>query len=275
MPITTTALALVRAEWTKWNSTRTALTYGGSAVGLSVLVTALLAVAMNQAHSTCAAPGATCSKPPLIAPDTIVTAGLLGDGTPGAGLIALMLLGAATILVEYRYGTLGTTFLATPRRWPVVGVKAGLTLAVAFVLAAVAAVSSGVVFVLLGGGAARDVDPWSVASLGISLRSAAVVAFAAVGAVALAALVRNTIAVVTIVVMWPLVLEPLLPSFVPSSGEAAAGLLPFVNARFFIGLGDGGADIPWGQQAAGVYFAAWMLALLAAGAVVTNRATVR
>lgn len=275
MSRTSPVLALVRAEWTKWSSTRTALTYGGAAVVLSVVITALLGLAMNQAHATCAAPGASCSNPPLVAPDTVVTAGLLGDGTPGAGLIALMLLGAATILVELRYGTFATTFLVTPRRSSVVAVKAGLTLAVAFVLAALAALASGVVFDLVSGGAGRDVEPWSTTSLGLSLRSAVAVAFAAVGAVALAALIRNAIAVATVVVMWPLVIEPLLPSFVPGSGEAVAGLLPFVNARYFVGLGAGGAEVPWGQEAAGLYFAACMVALLVAGVVATERTTVR
>lgn len=275
MPTTTLAFALVRAEWTKWSSTRMTVSYGAAAVGLSVIITALLGLAMDQAHTVCARPEATCSKPPLLAPDTIVTAGLLGDGTPGAGLIALMLLGAATVLVEYRYGTFGITFLATPQRPAVLGVKAGLTLAVAFVLAAVAALASGVVFMLTGGGAAQNIEPWSVTSLGISLRSAAVVAFAAAGAVALAALVRNAIAVVTIVVMWPLILEPLLPSLIPGSGEAVAGLLPFVNARYFIGLGASGADIPWGPGGAGLYFAIWMVGLLALGVLATNRATIR
>lgn len=267
--------ALLRAEWTKWSSTRLALTYGAAAVGLSVMITALLGLAMNQAHEACARPEATCSMPPFLAPNTIVTAGLLGDGTPGAGLIALMLLGAATVLVEYRYGTFGTTFLATPQRPAVLGVKAALTLAVAFVLAAIAALASGVIFLLTGGGAAQDIEPWSVTSLGISVRSAAVVAFAAAAAVGLAALVRNTIAVVTIVVMWPLILEPLLPSLIPEFGEAAAGLLPFVNARYFIGLGASGADIPWGPGGAGLYFAIWMVALVALGVLATNRRAIR
>ncbi|MFW5473093.1 hypothetical protein ACOCJ5_07285 [Knoellia sp. CPCC 206450] len=275
MTTTSPAVALARAEWTKWTSIRQTATYGGSAVGLSVLITALLAMAMQHAHATCAAPEATCSKPPIVAPESVVTAGLLGDGTPGAGLIALMLLGAATILVEYRFGTMGSTFLVAPRRSMVVGVKAALTFVVAWVLAAVAAVTSGVVFDLLGGGAARDINPWSASILAMSVKGALVVAVASVGGVALAALLRNAIAVVTLVVMWPLVLEPLLPSFVPGSGETVAGLLPFVNARYFVGLGDAGAAIPWGPGPAGAYFTAWMAALLFAGILVTRRTTVR
>lgn len=112
-------------------------------------------------------------------------------------------------------------------------------------------------------------------SLGISLRSAVVVAFAAAASVALAALVRNAIAVVTIVVMWPLILDPLLPSLIPGSGEAIAGLLPFVNARHFIGLGANGADIPWGPGGAGLYFTIWMVGLLALGVLATNRTAIR
>lgn len=267
--------ALTRAEWTKWNSTRTTLTYGATAVGLSIVITALLGLLMNQAHAACARPEATCSLTPIVAPNTIVTAGLLGDGTPGAGLIALMLLGAATVLVEYRYGTLGTTFLATPRRGSVLAVKAGLTAIVAFILATIAAVVSGAVFVLVGGGAAQGIDPWSIETLNISIRSGAMIAMAAAAAVGLAAIIRNTIVVVTIIVIWPLVLEPLLPSFIPVSGATVAGFLPFINARYFIGLGNADADILWTPDIAGVYFAAWMITLLLAGTLVTKRATIR
>ncbi|MGL5867319.1 MAG: hypothetical protein ACRCYX_15865 [Dermatophilaceae bacterium] len=271
----TPVTALARAEWTKWTSTRVPYTYGGAAVGMSVLIAGLLALAMDQANDFCGEPGATCRTPTIIAPDTIVTAGVLGDGSPGAGLIALMLLGASSILVEYRYGTLGATLLVAPRRGLVVAVKAAVAGGLAFALGAVAAISSGLVFVLLGGTAAADLTPWSAASVEISMRTALVVGCAAVGGVALAAVVRNAIAVVTLVVIWPLVVEPLLPGLLPGHAERIAGVLPFTNARHFVGLDVGDVVMASGPNVAGVIFAGWMLVALGAAVVVTERARPR
>ncbi|MGL4743518.1 MAG: hypothetical protein ACRCXL_03905 [Dermatophilaceae bacterium] len=267
----TPVTALARAEWSKWTSTRVPYTYGGAAVGLSVLIAGLLALAMGQANDFCSEPGADCRTPTITAPDTIVTAGVLGDGSPGAGLIALMLLGASSILVEYRYGTLGSTLLVAPRRGLIVAVKAAVAGGLAFALGAVAAVGSGLVFVLLGGTAAAQVIPWSAASVEISLRTALVVACAAAGGVALAAVVRNAIVVVTLVVMWPLVVEPLLPALLPGHAEQIAGVLPFTNARHFVGLDVGEAAMASGPNLAGAIFAGWMLLLLAAAVVVIER----
>ncbi|MGL4176036.1 MAG: hypothetical protein ACRCSN_08150 [Dermatophilaceae bacterium] len=267
----TPAVALARAEWTKWSSTRVPSVYGSTAVGLSVLITCLLALAMNQANDFCGRPGASCRTPTITAPDTVVTAGLLGDGSPGAGLIILMLLGASSILVEHRYGTIASTFLVAPRRGVVIAVKAAVAAGLAFVLGVAAALGSGLAFVLLGGSAAAAVTPWSAGSIDISIRSALVVGCAAVGGVAVAAVVRNAVVVVTLVVIWPLVVEPLLPALVPGQAERVAAVLPFTNARHFVGLDGGESVVLWSPNVAGVCFVGWMLMLLAAAVLVTER----
>lgn len=265
---------LVAAEWTKWTSTSVLIRYGGAGVALSIGITALIAVAMSQANDYCAEPGHDCSSPPIEADNVIATAGIMGDGTPGAGLIALMLLGATCVLVEYRYGTIGTAFFATPQRWRVILAKVGLTAGVAFAAMLIAAPLSSLVFKLLGGNAADAVEPWSAQTALISLRTAAVVALAAAGAVGVAAAIRNSLGVIGLIVLWPLVIEPLLPSMIPGAADVAMGLLPFANARYFIGLGGSEVDFLWGQMAAGAYFAVVMAAVVGSGVATTERANI-
>ena len=266
---------LVAAEWTKWTSTSLVTRYVGAGVALSLVITGLIAVAMSQANAYCADPGNDCSNPPIKADNLIATAGIMGDGTPGAGLIALMLLGATSVLVEHRYGTIATSFFATPKRWRVILAKAGLTATVAFSAMLVAAPLSSLVFKVLGGSAADPVEPWSAETALVSLRTAAVVALAAAGSVGLAAAVRSSMGVIGLIVLWPLVVEPLLPSMLPGGTDAVAALLPFANARHFIGLNAADVDFFWPPLVAGVYFAAVMAAVVGAGVGVTERANVR
>ena len=266
---------VVGAEWTKWASTSMLVRYVGSAVVLSVAIASLLAVAMDHANDYCAEARHDCSSPPIEADNTIATAGVMGDGTPGAGLIALMLLGAMCVLTEYRYKTIGTTFFATPQRWRVVMAKVGLVAGVAFAAILIATPLSSLAFKLIGGTAADVVAPWSAQTALISLRCAIVVALAAAGSVGLAAVFRSTLGVVALIVLWPLVLEPLLPSMLPGATDAAAGLMPFANARNFIGLGAADVDFFWGELASGAYFAVFMAAVVGIGVAVTERVNVR
>ncbi|MDN5851473.1 MAG: hypothetical protein L0K86_01255 [Actinomycetia bacterium] len=266
---------VVGAEWSKWTSTSLLARYVGTGVALSVGIAGLIAVAMDQANDYCAEPGHDCSSPPIEADNVIATAGIMGDGTPGAGLIALMLRGATCVLVEYRYGTIKTAFFATPQRWRVILAKVVLTAGIAFVAILIAAPLSSLVFKLLGGTAADMVEPWSAQTALISLRTATVVALAAAGAVGVAAAIRNSMGAIGLIVMWPLVIEPLLPSMLPGAADVVAGFLPFANARYFIGLGGSEVDFFWGQMAAGGYFAAVMAAVVGVGVAVTERANIR
>ncbi len=267
-------MTLLESEWTKLRSTRLLTIAAVATVGLSVLVTALLGLAMGSREAYCAAPGAACRTPALDTDTTIVTAGMLGDGVPGAGLSAVMLLGALCLLVEYRHRTIGTAFMVTPRRWPVLLAKGGVVAAAAFVAGGIATVLSAVVFRWVGGLAATDLDPWSSDAAGVYLRTALVAAVAALFALAVAAIIRNVLVTAAVVVLWPALFETLLPSLLPGVGEQIGGFLPFANARHFVGMQDGFA-VPWGQLGSGIYFLVVVLALLAVGVGVVRRADVR
>ncbi|MDE9364935.1 hypothetical protein PZ938_04895 [Luteipulveratus sp. YIM 133132] len=265
---------VVRAEWIKLVSTKQLQRYTALAVGLSVLITVLLGAAMGQYNSTCSQPGRSCREGLMAMDDTIATAGIIGDGTPGAGLIVVMLLGATCVLVEYRYGTLATAYFATPARGLVIGVKAAVAFAVGLVSTLLAGLLSALAFKVVASSAAHDVQPWSANAGGLYLRTALVVALASAAAVGLAGAIRHTAGVISVVLLWPLLLEPLLPSLLPTYGERAAGLMPFVNARRFIGL-DTSGDFFWGPGWSGLYFAALALAAVAGGLVLVRATDLR
>jgi ABC-2 type transport system permease protein len=266
---------LVRSEWTKLTSIRLLTLCVALSTVLSVGIVALLALAMNQHESYCAQPDASCSSEPLRPDVTISIAGMLGDGgTPGIGMLVLMLLGVMCLMVEYRYGTIGTTFMATPQKWRVVAAKAAVVGACAVVVGFVATLLAGLVFQGLGGPAASEVHPWSAQALAGYGKSALVVLGATAFALGVAALVRNVVAAVALVLLWPTIIEKLLPSLLPSVGEKLSGLLLFTNARHFAGLtpGDG---FPWGAAASGAYFVALCVLLLVVGTAVLHRSDVR
>lgn len=267
-------MTVLHAEWTKLRSTRLLAVAAGATVALSVLVTTLLGLAMGSREQFCAAPGASCRTPAMDVDTTIVTAGMLGDGVPGAGLSAVLLLGALCLLVEYRHRTIGTSLMVTPRRWPVLLAKGGVVGAAGAVAGGIATVLSAVVFGWVGGLAADGIDPWSADAAGIYLRTALVAGVAALFALAVAAIIRNVLVTAAVVVLWPALFETLLPSLLPGIGEQIAGYLPFVNARHFVGMQDGIA-MPWGQLGSGIYFLVVVIALLAVGCGVIRRADVR
>jgi ABC-2 type transport system permease protein len=160
---------------------------------------------------------------------------VLGQGQR-LGTLFAALLGAVSMTVEFRHGTIRPTFLATPRRGPVLAAKVlvGMLIGVAFGVVAMAVAAA------LGNGAlaARGVqvrlDPGDYALL---LAGSAVGAalWAAIG-VGFGAVVRNQVPTVVVICTWLLFVEGLLfgdvglsdvGRFLPGSlAKAATGLDP-------------------------------------------------
>ena len=265
---TTTAVA--RGEWTKMTSIPLVGRVVLWATLVAVGVTAALAAALGSRERYCAESG-TCVNPAPPSGPEVATAGVLGDGLPGAALIALMVFGALVVLVDHRYRTIGTTWMVTPARHRVLLTQAALVGAVAFLVALSATLLSGVAFAWLGGPAADGYSPVSGVAWQLAARTALMVALAAVLAVGLAGALRRTPVVLALVIVWPALVESLLPSLVPGGGESVAVLLPFNNLRHFVGLADG-LDFHWGPWGSAAYFAAVTAGVLAAGVVSTQRA---
>ena len=193
-------------------------------------------------------------------------------GLATLGVPVLMILSALTITGEFRTGMIRTTFMATPNRTLVLGAKAAIAAAFAGLFAAVTGVASIALALVLAD--TRDAGPLSLLQAGAWRTVGAVAlyaALAAVLAVSLGGLLRHAAGVITILLLWPFVLEPLLGAL-PRVGERIGPFLPFVNAYEFTGvLQRGSNSLLWGPVGALLYFTGFVALLFVAAAFVINR----
>jgi hypothetical protein len=249
------AVALLDAERIKLSTTRSPLWTAIAVAGLSL---GLAAIQGSAAYGATPLPP---EKPAI--------------GVAVFGVPVLMVLAAMTVTGEYRSGTIRTTFMATPNRSLVLGTKA-----------VVAAVFSGVYTALMVIGsvlAARMAAP-PLVGVESHLSLAAAETWRVVGAVALygvltavlgvgvGALLRHSAGAVTVLLMWPLVAEPILGNL-PNIGSEVGPYLPFGNAFLFTRVQwlYPVYDMPWGELGSLLYFAAVVAVVFAAAVVVVNR----
>ena len=185
--------------------------------------------------------------------------------------VALSLIGvmaALAVTSEYSYGTIRTTFLASPGRVGVLVAKAGAVGA----LAAGAGLVCGFAAWAVGRALAPAAAPlaldseaaWrSVAGLPVVFGGAAVIAVAA------ALMIRRTAGAVALILLWPTTVEPLV-GLIPGVGAAVQPWLPFTAAKHFLNadFGTGGGLDPWWSLG---YFLLVAGVLLAAGVLVASR----
>jgi hypothetical protein len=102
----------------------------------------------------------------------------------------------------------------------------------------------------------------------------AIALFAALGAVlavALGALLRHAAAVITLLLLLPYVIEPLLGN-APRVGEHLGPFMPFANAYAFTGVPWVAVYPPtWGALASMMYFTGVVAVVFAAAVLVINR----
>jgi hypothetical protein len=178
-----------------------------------------------------------------------------------------------TVTGEYRSGMIRTTFMATPNRTLVLVAKAVVAAMFSAVYAAALTIAAVVVGRLMApplvGSNLSLVDPGTWRLVGaISLFAA----LAAVLGVAVAALLRHSAGVVAVLLMWPLVAEPILGNL-PNIGSEVGPYLPFGNAFLFTRVQwlYPVYDMPWGELGSLLYFAAVVAVVFAAAIVVVNR----
>jgi ABC-2 type transport system permease protein len=248
----TDVMRLVRAEWRKTLTTR--LVWGMLAG--YVLYTVTNAVANGVFAGQQGTPG-------LDTPEGVRTV----FASAAVGSVFTMLLGVLAVTTEVRHGTLSSTFLATPRRGRVVAAKLLALPVVAFGFAVVGVVVTVATALPVFAWRGVDVslvsgDPPRVlagALVGVTLYSVLGVGFGS--------LVRNQVAAVLVAVLWLLLAEPLLVTFLPEVGRwlpggAASALTLTAPAR-------GGDLLPvW---AAALLLAGWGALLAALGARTTLR----
>ncbi|MEO6881932.1 MAG: hypothetical protein ABI181_13435 [Mycobacteriaceae bacterium] len=186
-------------------------------------------------------------------------------GATQLGLAVVMIMATLAVTTEYRFGVVRTTFQATPNRTAVLLAKAGLLALVAAVIAEVVAFAS---FFLAAAISRRALtlssaaDWRAVAGLGL------VYALAAILAVAVGSLLRQSAGAIAVLLLFPLAVEN-LTQLIPKVGDDLYSWMPFVNANRFLGqlkLGD--TLGPWGSLG---YFALVVAVLTVIAVVVVNR----
>lgn len=234
------ALAVLNAERIKLTSTRSPL---WSAAAMAVLSLGLAAVQASTAYG----PGA-------VAPEKAAM------GVAVFGVPVLMILAALTMTNEYRSGLIRTTFMAVPDRTLVLVAKAVVAAAFSAAYAAVMVMASIVV-------AHSDPRDWRLVGA-----IAVYAALTAVLGVGVGALMRASAGAAAVLLLWPLVAEPLLGNM-PNIGTAVGPYLPFANAFTFL-------DVqwlypyyamPWGPLGSILYFAGATAVVFVAAAVTVNR----
>lgn len=189
------------------------------------------------------------------------------------GVPVLMVLSAMTMTGEYRSGTIRTTFAAIPNRTLVLLAKV-----------VVAALFSAVFTVVMAIGSAMVAQSFSEPLLGarLSLADAGVwrlagalalfAALAAVLGVAVGALLRYAAGAVAVLLLWPLVVEPILAN-VPNVGSEVGPYLPFGNAFVFTGVEwlYPVYSMAWERLGSLIYFAVVVSVVFVGAVVVVNR----
>lgn len=183
----------------------------------------------------------------------------------GLLMVMLLVLGVLSITTEFRHGTASTTFLAAPRRYPVLIAKL-VTIMAAGVLA-------GLAFVAVNGGLALPLFSSRGESLPpageiVRIYAGVVVSFGLLCAFGLGvgAIVRNQVGAIIAALAFFFVLSP-LPELLP--GEIG-DYFPAQAVGSLHGLPDATAE-GLGQVAGGLVLAAWSLGLWAIGAALVTR----
>jgi hypothetical protein len=247
------ALAAVSAERIKLFTTRSP---AWSVAGATALSLALAAVQGRTAYA--------------LNPLDPGTAAL---GVAVFGVPVLMILASMTVTGEYRTGLIRTTFLANPRRTVVLIAKTVVASSFSAAAAAVMAFSAIVVArVAADPVAGAALSPASAATWRVVGGLALYAAVAAVLGVAAGALLRFAAGAVAVLLLWPLVAEPILANM-PSVGTAVGPWLPFVNMFRFLDVGwlYPTFAMPWGPAGSLLYFVAVVAAVWAGAAVVLAR----
>lgn len=241
-------MSLLRSEWIKLFTTRTTWVM----LGIGLLCEGLFAglyVGLTSIQS-------------IVGED--------GEGfrevLPGLGLLMtlMLVLGVLVITTEFRHGTSGSTFLVSPRRWPVLVAKLGACVLVG--------VLAGLLFILVNGGLAISLFDGRGGTLPptgeiAEVYAGVVVSFAllCVFGLGIGAIVRNQVGAIIAAIAVFFVISG-LPELLPGSiGE----YFPSQAVGTLHGRVEGEGALT--QVAAGFVLAGWSLLLFAIGTALVVR----
>ena len=199
-----------------------------------------------------------------------LTPATAASGVTGFGVMVLMIMATLTVTSEYRFGTLKTTFTAMPHRGTVIAAKALIVGAFGAVLTTVLTFGAIEVAKLFANTEAEGALALSGSEAWRGVYGVPIYAFLCVAlAIGVGTLVRQSAAAISIVVLWPLLIEPLVGAF-GSVGAKISAFLPFANANHFLG-NDGAVDFHWGPWGSLVYFVAFVAVVFGGAIFMVNK----
>ncbi len=245
---------LLRSEFFKLRTVRLNIWLPIGAVLALVVITALV--------------GLLSSEPELFTNGDLM--GLIG----AFSILVSMMIGVATslgITSEFGHNTIRPTLASTPNRSMVFVAKAIVSVLFGLVVGAVAVTASYIVGSVLLNGRDGDValsgDDGSLASFFGVIVLAGQLALFGYG---LGLLLRNAPAAVSIIILWPLLIEGILSGVLSVAGvDDPQKFLPYTSA-FALVIPDSN-DAPGGRIFGGLFFGLVALALVIAGIVMNNR----
>jgi ABC-2 type transport system permease protein len=185
-------------------------------------------------------------------------------GSAGFNSIFALVFGIIGMAGEYKQGTITPTFLASPRRWRVVLAKAVAYGFAGFLLGLVSTLL--VAGISYAGLAIKNIDVVMPTSEIFSMLggSTATATFYGVLGIAIGAVIPNQIAALIAALVEQLIAEPLLFNFFPEEGRFLVGGASSILA------GNPNLGATLSLWAAAAVLAAWCVALLILGSVVTE-----
>jgi len=251
----TTAVGLMRSEWTKIRSVQSTVwslvAFVIVAIGFSTLVSAVVSNNWNK-------PGNHLNHVTLV---TDPTALIFGAGF-GIGQLAICVLGVIVITSEYSTGAIRSSLLAVPLRLPMLAAKAAVWAFLDLVASAItvfavffittALLHSHVSINLNGPGVTKAV-------IGAILYLTVLGLFA----LAIGGLIRHTAGAIAIVIAIVIVVPPLIKLIPGTIANHVHGYLPTTAGVLVAQTTQQPADVLSGWQGFGV-FCAWTVVLLAA-----------
>ncbi|MBJ8348565.1 ABC transporter permease [Antrihabitans sp. YC2-6] len=200
-----------------------------------------------------------------------LTPATAAGGVTGFGVMVLMIMAALVVTSEYRFGTLKTTFQAMPSRTKVIATKAGLVGVFGAVLTSVLAFGAIFVAGLIANTDAQAPLELSTGEQWRAVYGIPIYAFLCVVlAIGVGTLVKQSAAAISLVVLWPLLIESLVGLF-GNVGEKITAFLPFANANHFMDENASSVDFHWGPWGSLIYFAVFVAVVFGAAIFVVNR----
>lgn len=255
----------IRSEWIKFRTVRMNWVLGVIAVLFPVVTTLLFAW---KAGGEAVDSGGAISESSPVEPQQVFNF-LTASSIVMAMLLAVI--GATAITSEFSTNTIRPTFAATPRRSRVVASKVIVTASVVAVISVVVAAASlvGSSAILSSRNSPRsfgDVPNLGIATVGFVLFTVIV----SLLGLAVGLMLKSTPASVAVVVLWPLLIEPLLGTFLGFAGvDNAQRWMPYGAGRQLFDPFDGGVGL--GRWGGGAYFLAVTAGLMLIGSAITSR----